>query len=255
MGRPSRLLVGYPSAMNAAQVNTLGGVCELLGVVAVVLGLLDLARSRGHLARMRAWLEARRATVVAEIRKLLRRPHHVVLVDAGTATAHLSVTGSAQVIRGPFTPRPGQSLEDQIAELGALVNRLREDLVIQDREHRQAVDTIRQQTDEKLRAEQERADAALNKVREELDGLRETTTGGLRLQIDGVLGVVAGVIFTTWPGDVARWLPSWPPFRVAMFFIFAYVFARGSWTWLRSRQAKASTSTARQLAGQAERAA
>ncbi len=229
--------------MNEAQVNTLGGVCELLGVVVVVLGLLDLASYRGDLARMGAWLDARRATVVAAARKLLRRPGHAVLVEAGTATAHLTVSGSAQVIRGPFTLRPGQSLESQIAELGSLVNRLREDLVTQDREQRQAVEAIRKQTDDRLREERERSDAALTMVREELDRLRETTTGGLRLQIDGVLGVVAGVILTTWPENIARWLPSWPPFRVALFFVLAYVFVRLSWTWLRSREARADAPT------------
>lgn len=143
-------------------------------------------------------------------------------------------------MRGPFTPRPGQSLEDQIAELGALVNRLREELLTQDREHRQAIDTVRKQTDDKLRAEQQRADAALNMVRGELDRLRETTTGGLRLQVDGVLGVVAGVFFTTWHDDVARWLPSWPPFRVAMFLVLLYVFLRVFGAWVKYYDARAA---------------
>lgn len=41
--------------MNAAQVNTLGGVCERLGVFAVVSGLVDVARYRGVPAQIRAW--------------------------------------------------------------------------------------------------------------------------------------------------------------------------------------------------------
>ena len=123
------------------------------------------------------------------------------------------------------------------------MNRLQEQLLTQDQEHRQAIDTMRRQTDEKLRAERERADTALNVVRGELDRLRETTTGGLRLQIDGVLGVVAGVFLTTWPDDVARWLPSWPPFRVAMFFVVVYVFARVSWAWVRYYDARAAAAT------------
>ncbi len=164
---------------------------------------------------MRAWLHARRAATVAAARKLLRRPGRSVAVHAEAAVASATAFGAMAVgMRGPFTPQPGQSVEDQIAELGALVSRLREDLITLDREHRQAIDTLRQQTDEKLRAEQQRADEALHVVRGDLDGLRETTTGGLRLQIEGVLGVVVGVFLTTWPDAVARWLPTWPPFRV-----------------------------------------
>ena len=162
------------------------------------------------------------------------------LVEAGAGIASLGVSGSAQVIRGPFTPRPGQSLEDQIAELGALVNRLREDLITLDRENRQAIDTLRQQTDEKLRAEQQRADEALNVVRGDLDGLRETTTDGLRLQVEGVLGVVVGVFLTTWPDAVARWLPGWPPFRVAVFLVFFYAFLRVSLAWVKHYDARAA---------------
>jgi hypothetical protein len=231
--------------MNAAQVNTVGGTCELLGIVTVVWGLVDVASYRGDFAWIRAWLYARRARIVAAARRLLRRPPRAVSLGIANATMQMTATASALVVRGPFTRRPGQSLEDQVAELGALVNRLREDLAAQDQEHRQAVETLRQQTDGKLRVEQERADAALKVVREELGRLRETTTGGLRLEIDGVLGVLVGVIFTTWPGNVAAWLPSWPPFRVAMSLLFGYVFVRISWSWLRAHEARANASIGR----------
>jgi tRNA U34 5-carboxymethylaminomethyl modifying enzyme MnmG/GidA len=153
--------------MNAAQVTTLGGTCELLGLVTVAWGLVDVASYRGDLARIRAWLDARRRTVVANVRKLLRRPGRSVVVHAGAAVASATAFGAmAKGMRGPFTPRPGQSLEDQIAELGLLVNRLREELLTQDREHRQEIDTLRKQTDDKLQAERARAEAALNAVRE-----------------------------------------------------------------------------------------
>jgi chromosome segregation ATPase len=109
------------------------------------------------------------------VRKLLRRPGHSVVVHAGAAVgAAGAISGMAKGMRGPFTPRPGQSLEDQIAEVGLLVNRLREELLTQDREHRQAIETLRKQTDDKLQAERARADAALSTVREELAQLRET---------------------------------------------------------------------------------
>jgi F0F1-type ATP synthase assembly protein I len=229
--------------MNADQVNTLGGVCELLGLVTVAWGLVDVASYRGDLARLRAWLDARRRTVVATVQKLLRRPGRSVVVHAGAAVASGIAFGAvAKGMRGPFTPRPGQSLEDQIAELGLLVNRLREELLTQDREHRQEIDALRKQTDDKLQAERARADAALNAVREDLAQLRETTTGGLRLEIDGILGVLVGVIFSTWPDAVAGWLPSWPPFRVALTILFLYVGVRVLFAYARYYDARAERS-------------
>ena len=74
------------------------------------------------------------------------------------------------------------------------MNRLREDLAAQEQEHRQAPYTLRKETASKLQAEQERADAALSVVREELGKLRATTTGGIRLQIDRALRVLVDVI-------------------------------------------------------------
>jgi hypothetical protein len=185
--------------MNAAQVNTLGGTCELLGLVTVAWGLVDVARYRGDLERPREWLDARRRVVVVTVRKLLRRPGRSVVVHAEAAAA-LAIASAAmgKGMRGPFTPQPDQSLEDQIAEL----------------------------------------DAAVTTVREELAQLGETTTGGLRLEIDGVLGVLIGVIFMTWPENVATWFPSWPPFRIAMVLVFGYVALRLFRAWLRARQAR-----------------
>jgi hypothetical protein len=145
-------------------------------------------------------------------------------------------------MRGPFTPQPGQSLEDQVAELGLLVNRLREELLAQDQEHRRAIEAVRERVERDLRAERDRSDSVLRAFREELEGLRETTTGGMRLRIEGVLVLLVGVIFTTWPDDVADWLPSWPPFRVAMFFLGAYLYARLFWAlWLRPRESQTAS--------------
>src|SRR6266511_2412067 len=94
--------------MNATQTNTVGGVCELLGIAAVVWGLVDLARYRGVPARFRAWLEARRAAIVAEVRRVLHRPRQVTLVDAGTATMRMTVNQAVVLTRERFTPRPGR---------------------------------------------------------------------------------------------------------------------------------------------------
>jgi hypothetical protein len=183
--------------MSPAQVNTFGGVSGLLALVSVAWSLVDRARYRGDLERMRAWLQARKGAAVATVRRLLRRPSRSVVVQAPAAGA-IAAAGTVTVVaRRSFTPRPGQPLEEQIAELGALVNRLQEDLIRQGQEHREAVDALREQMDAALQAEQQRADAAISVVRGDLQQLRETTTGGLRLEIDSALGVLIGGVFTT----------------------------------------------------------
>jgi hypothetical protein len=223
--------------MNAAQVNTLGGTCELLGLVTVAWGLVDVARYRGIPARIRARLKALRAVIVAAWRTALHRPRNVTLAVAGTATAQMLANQTVVLPREPSTPRPSQSLEDQIAELGRFVNRLHENLLAQDQKHGQAINTLRQQTDEQLRAEQRRADDAVGAVRGELDRLREITTGGLYLEIDGVLGVLLGVIFTTWPQNVAARL-SWLPFRGVIVGVFLYACLRAVLAWVKHYDAQ-----------------
>jgi len=171
--------------MNATQTNTVGGVCELLGIAAVVWGLVDLACYRGVPARFRAWLEARRAAIVAEVRRVLHRPRQVTLVDAGTATMRMTVNQAVVLTRERFTPRPGQSLEDQIAELGASVNRLQEDLLAQDQRHRDAVETLQREMDRKLQAEREHAEADLNVVRRDLVVRAGSSSGSIRRRLAG----------------------------------------------------------------------
>jgi hypothetical protein len=64
--------------MDADQVNTLGGFCELIGVGFVARDLMTLARYRGKLAELVARFHAWRAAAVTVMRKLLRRPRPVV---------------------------------------------------------------------------------------------------------------------------------------------------------------------------------
>jgi hypothetical protein len=226
--------------MNMGQVNTLGGTCELLGLVTVAWGLVDLARYRGHLTRLQTRLHARWRTVVATVQRLLRRPGRVVHMS-GSASVGVSGHASIQVIRGPFTPTPGLSLADQIAELVVQVNRLLEDLNRQEQRRDETVRALRKQMDDKLQTERARADAAVNAVGEELAGLREKTTGGLRLQLDGFLGVLGGVIFTTWPQGVAAWLPSWLPFRVVIVVVFFYACLRALFAWTKRYDARVAS--------------
>jgi hypothetical protein len=212
-------------SMNADQVSALGGLCELVGVGFVARDLMALARYRGKLAELAARLQAWRLSVVATVRRLLRRPRrqvrHVGL--AGEISVASRVSASATGMRGPFTPRPGESLEDQIAELGLLVNR--------------AIAAEREARREELRAEAERLELLITMVQQDVEKLRDATTGDLGLRVESVGFLVTGIFLATWPEQFARWFPTWPPFRVAAFIVCAYPLGRYSWVkWLRPRE-------------------
>jgi hypothetical protein len=68
-------------------------------------------------------------------------------------------------------------------------------------------------------------------LRQEVGELRETTTGGTRLRLEGIPVLLAGIIFTTWPDGIAEALPSWPPLRVVLLLLGGYVLARLTWGW------------------------
>jgi hypothetical protein len=225
--------------MNADQVSALGGLCELVGVGFVARDLMALARYRGKLAELAARLQAWRLSVVATVRRLLRRPRrqvrHVGL--AGEISVASRVSASATGMRGPFTPRPGESLEDQIAELGLLVNRLREEIVREPRERERAIAAEREARREELRAEAERLELLITMVQQDVEKLRDATTGDLGLRVESVVFLVTGIFLATWPEQFARWFPTWPPFRVAAFIVCAYPLGRYSWVkWLRPRE-------------------
>jgi hypothetical protein len=228
--------------MDADQVNTLGGFCELIGVGFVARDLMTLARYRGKLAELVARFHAWRAAAVTVMRKLLRRPRPVVchIGLAGELSAASRVSASATGMRGPFARRPSQSLQDQVEELGLLVNRLREEVIREPQERERAISAERKARREELRAEAEQLGARLGALRQEFEDHREVTTGGLGLRVESVGFLVVGVLFTVWPDDFARWLPVWPPFPVAVFLIGAYLVARFSWAqWLRPREDQA----------------
>jgi hypothetical protein len=117
--------------MDAEAVKHLGGMCQVLGVVLVLRDVLNLARYRGELADAANKVRALWSASVARARRLLGLPGRAVSAHAGLAGG-FAMAGTATVargIRGPFTPQPGQSLQDQGRELGTLVNRLREEVI------------------------------------------------------------------------------------------------------------------------------
>ena len=232
--------------MNAEQVNAVGGWCELVGVAFLVRDLMSLARYRekpkewaARLKKMAAQVRAWWVTtpMMGWWRRLRGRPHQVVFAHAGIASGSV-VAGNATVatgMRGPFSPQPGQSVEDQIQELGLLVNRLREEVIKEPREREQALAAEREARHKELQAEaeeRERGDAA---VREDVDKLRDVTTGDLGLRVESVVYLVLGIVLTSWSDLVAAWLPDWPRFRVAMVLVLGWPALRFWWLW-KSRE-------------------
>jgi hypothetical protein len=219
--------------MDAEAVKHLGGMCQVLGVVLVLRDVLNLARYRNEPAKVAAKVRAWWFTGVAAARRFLRLPGRSVTVHAGAAGA-FGFAGSATVargMRGPFIAQPGQSLQDQVNELGALVNRLREEVLREPQERERAIAAERQAREKELRALADRLEAVAQDLRHEFEKLKDTTTGGTRLRLEGVPVLLAGIVFTTWPDGVAGWLPSWPPLRVVVAFIGAYILARLTWRW------------------------
>jgi hypothetical protein len=173
------------------------------------------------------------ATGVATARRFLGLPGRSVTAHAGLAGG-TAIAGTATVVRGmrgPFTPQPGQSLQEQVHELGTLVNRLREEVLREPQERERAIAAEREAREKELRALADRLEAVANDLRREFEGLRETTTGGTRLRLEGVPLLLAGIVFTTWPEGIAGWLPPWPPLPVVLAFLGAYILARLTWRW------------------------
>jgi hypothetical protein len=116
--------------MDAQAIKTLGGICQILGVLIVVRDLLAVHDYLGDLERLTAWIRARWASIRAAVRRLLRRPGRAVVVQAGVASS-VGIAGSVAVrmTPGPFAPQPHQSLPEQLASQAEYVNRLRDWMV------------------------------------------------------------------------------------------------------------------------------
>jgi hypothetical protein len=219
--------------MDAAAVRNLGGICQLLGVVLVLQEVLAFARYRGELAKAVAWLRAQWVSAGAALRRLLRRRRQVVFADAGAASVSLTAHG-ATVSTGKaelFTVRPGQSLQEQLVALGELVNQLRERVLAEPQERERAIAAEREARQAELGGLADRLEQATVALRGEVGELRETTTGGTRLRLEGVPLLLAGIIFTTWPDGIATALPDWPPLRVVLLFLGAYALGRLTSGW------------------------
>jgi hypothetical protein len=212
--------------VDAETVNNLGGACQIVGVLLVVRDLLPVTRYRGVPGQVASWLRGRRAKVTALTRRLFRRPpRHQVVHAGGAAEIEIAPQATLRSFPGPFTARPGQSLEDKIAQLGHLVNRLRDDIEAERNERRRAISEERQARQRELRAETQQRQAAADALGQEFQELQEVTTGGVRLRWEGVPFLLVGVGFTTWPDGIAAHWPGWLPWRLLVVVAAFYVAA------------------------------
>lgn len=230
--------------MTAEEVNALGGWCELAGIWFVARDLMSLAHYREKpkewAAQIRQWAAQFRAwwgstRLMAWWQRLLGRPRPVTFVEAGTAHGSLSAHGVTRSGgRATLGARPDLSLKQQVEELRQRVNQLEKDLSDEKLQREQAIDAERQARRKQIQAESDERERRIAEVRREVEELRDATTGDLGLKAEGVVFLVVGIAFGVWPEKVADWLPAWPPFRVAVFFVVAYPVARFSWRkWLR----------------------
>jgi hypothetical protein len=210
--------------MNAEQVNALGGWCELVGVLFLVRDLMSVARYREKPKEWAARFKTGWVRAVAKVRRLMGLPARPVQAHAGAALGQgMALDASAVVIPEPYEPRPELTVEDQIAELGRLLNKLGDAIGQEQHERHLAIAAEREAGHEEVRAEVEE--------RRDVDKLRDVTTGDLGLRIESVLYLAAGIVMTTWPELVADWLPDWLQFRVALAVVLGWPALRFWWQW------------------------
>jgi hypothetical protein len=213
------------SPMNVQQVNTVGGIFELVGVVLAFRDLLELHRYRGDLHRLVQRLARVRADVGRRFERLLGRPvARRTVAGAGVAGARAQAM-AAGVALHPFQLDIRQPIEVQIAALGDAINQLRQEVHDEVVNRTAAIKAERQRSRQELEAEAKRLRDAIGNVDSELQRLEELATGDPRLRRDGILVLLAGIILTTWPTwwsqHALGWL-TWPVFVVLVAYFIAW---------------------------------
>lgn len=195
--------------MDAQAIKTLGGICQILGVLIVVRDLLAIHDYLGDLTRLTAWLHTRWVQAEGWLQRLLRRPGRDVVVHAGTATASLGMAGlvTARVTPGPFVAQPDQRPAEQLVAQAEYLNRLRGWIMREVEQRDRAIEEERAQARAELLAEAQRLERLVDEARREVDRLRELTTSGTGSRWLGVPILLAGVSFSTWDEELAG---VWP---------------------------------------------
>jgi Sec-independent protein translocase protein TatA len=194
------------------QVNTLGGLCELAGLIVAVSDWLGLVIYKGLPQAAKQRLAQTWARVVEQVRRWRGQPVGHAHAE-GAAVAAFGFTGTASgVAYRSVRFDPDWSLEELVAALGEAVEQLRDLLRDERQERQQAIAQVEQRSKAELAAEARRLDDAIRGVQEQVSKLDRATTGNLRLRLDGIVVLLFGIVFTTWPEYWTRWLGwlSWP---------------------------------------------
>jgi hypothetical protein len=218
--------------MDAQAIKTLGGICQIVGVLIVVRDLLAIHEYLGDLERLMARLRVRWAPVQAALhrmrrrlwasvqaalrrmrRRRMRRQHGPSAVTLQVDNVHQGMAVDSLTISqklGPFIHDPGQSPEEQLAAQAEYLNRLRDWIDREVEQQRdQAILAAREQTRAELQREGERLDRAIAHARQEVHRLRRLTTGGIGSRWGGVPVLLGGVAFSTWSDGWAEVWPAW----------------------------------------------
>lgn len=187
----------YPGASDDVVHRTAGGVLQLLGVGTMALGISQLRRMFG--------LENTVAEMISEwgvyLRKLWERIAQIfgkkrgVTVSVGSA--HITAGAATMRAHGTVAPGPNASVDDrlrmlerQYAQLSKWVFEVEGKLQEEAKKHADA-----------LRAERQARESALGDLQRTL---RALATGGIRLQLVGVIWFLAGISLATWAPEIAR---------------------------------------------------
>ncbi len=228
--------------MDAQAIETLGGICQILGVVIVVRDLVAIHNYLGDLERLTAWARTRWASIRAAVRRLLRRPGRAVVVHAGAASS-VEIAGSVTVrtTPGPFVPQPNQSVPEQFAAQAEYLNRLRDWMVREIGQRDEAIEAERERARAELRAERERLEGVIGDARREVERLRELSTSGTGSRWLGVPVLLAGVAFSTWPDG---WAEVWPAWLSAIVLVFLVTCCVAAWVcWSIGARLRADSAT------------
>jgi hypothetical protein len=209
--------------MDAGAVNTAGGICELAGLGLAVREYVAALEHHGQLAALRRRLDERWRPVAAWWKRLRGRRDTTVHSGAGTVVAKVQVTATGQVIPAGFTPTADQSVEEQIAQLGRVVNRLRDWIQEEDQLRDRAIEAARVDARAELHAEAQRLRNLISEIDGKLQDLDSLTTGDARIRLDGLILLLVGIVFTTWPAQVAQHVLGWLSWQAFALLLVGYV--------------------------------
>lgn len=179
-------------------VQSIGGIFQLLGIFVVAWGIRNLRIE----FKVPTWREGLRAelpplweNVKANLRRWLRRP---------LPTRHVTASGGINLgINGSITASgyksSGYTVEEQLARLTAEVENVKGSV----RDLGKDLARHSEQTARDFAAEAAQRAAVEAKLDDKIASL---AVGGLRLETVGVFWLVFGIVLTTWPCEIARWL-------------------------------------------------